>query len=94
MTSRLGSVGQSCSPVSGEGSGQGGMLMSDSHRHHLNLRALPPPMRVAPQGKQGAHIVGVGFSIIPNTGGLRWIEVMDSMRRSGRDHGAMAQERK
>ncbi|GFO20616.1 histone-lysine N-methyltransferase SETMAR [Plakobranchus ocellatus] len=31
MTSRLGSVGQRCPPVSGEGSGQGGMLMSDSH---------------------------------------------------------------
>ncbi|GFO08910.1 hypothetical protein PoB_003541500 [Plakobranchus ocellatus] len=31
MTSRLGSVGQNCPPVSGEGSGQGGMLMSDSH---------------------------------------------------------------
>ncbi|GFO24491.1 hypothetical protein PoB_005099600 [Plakobranchus ocellatus] len=31
MTSRLGSVGQRCSPVSGERSGQGGMLMSDSH---------------------------------------------------------------
>ncbi|GFO26431.1 hypothetical protein PoB_005293600 [Plakobranchus ocellatus] len=31
MTSRLCSVGQRCPPVSGEGSGQGGMLMSDSH---------------------------------------------------------------
>ncbi|GFO33787.1 hypothetical protein PoB_006029200 [Plakobranchus ocellatus] len=31
MTRRLGSVGQRCPPVSGEGSGQGGMLMSDSH---------------------------------------------------------------
>ncbi|GFN98584.1 hypothetical protein PoB_002509000 [Plakobranchus ocellatus] len=31
MTSRLGSVGQRCPPVSGEGSGQGGMLMGDSH---------------------------------------------------------------
>ncbi|GFO08869.1 hypothetical protein PoB_003537400 [Plakobranchus ocellatus] len=31
MTSRLGSVGQRCPPVSGEGSGQGGMLISDSH---------------------------------------------------------------
>ncbi|GFO04506.1 hypothetical protein PoB_003101100 [Plakobranchus ocellatus] len=31
MTSRLGSMGQRCPPVSGEGSGQGGMLMSDSH---------------------------------------------------------------
>ncbi|GFN97165.1 hypothetical protein PoB_002367100 [Plakobranchus ocellatus] len=31
MTSRLGSVGPRCPPVSGEGSGQGGMLMGDSH---------------------------------------------------------------
>ncbi|GFN87447.1 hypothetical protein PoB_001395300 [Plakobranchus ocellatus] len=31
MTSRLGSMGQRCPPVLGEGSGQGGMLMSDSH---------------------------------------------------------------
>ncbi|GFO46966.1 hypothetical protein PoB_007347100 [Plakobranchus ocellatus] len=31
MTSRLGSVGQRCPPVSGEGSGKGGMLVSDSH---------------------------------------------------------------
>ncbi|GFO23033.1 hypothetical protein PoB_004953800 [Plakobranchus ocellatus] len=31
MTSRLGSVDQRCPPVSGEGSGQGGMLKSDSH---------------------------------------------------------------
>ncbi|GFN81870.1 hypothetical protein PoB_000837600 [Plakobranchus ocellatus] len=30
MTSRLGSVGQRCPPVSGEGNGQGGTL-SDSH---------------------------------------------------------------
>ncbi|GFN81142.1 hypothetical protein PoB_000764800 [Plakobranchus ocellatus] len=31
MNSRFGSVGQRCPPVSGEGSGQGSMLMSDSH---------------------------------------------------------------
>ncbi|GFO23776.1 hypothetical protein PoB_005028100 [Plakobranchus ocellatus] len=31
MTSQLGSVGQRCPAVSGEGNGQGGMLMSDSH---------------------------------------------------------------
>ncbi|GFO14858.1 hypothetical protein PoB_004136300 [Plakobranchus ocellatus] len=31
LTSQLGSVSQRCPPVSGEGSGQGGMLMSDSH---------------------------------------------------------------
>ncbi|GFO05667.1 hypothetical protein PoB_003217200 [Plakobranchus ocellatus] len=31
MTSRLSRVGQRCPPVSGEGSGQGGMLMSDNH---------------------------------------------------------------
>ncbi|GFO29679.1 hypothetical protein PoB_005618400 [Plakobranchus ocellatus] len=31
MTSRLGSVGQHWPNVSGEGSGRGGMLMSDSH---------------------------------------------------------------
>ncbi|GFO40539.1 hypothetical protein PoB_006704400 [Plakobranchus ocellatus] len=36
----------------------------------------------------GAHTVGVGLSIIPSTGGLRWIEVEDSMRRSGRGDSA------
>ncbi|GFN88410.1 hypothetical protein PoB_001491600 [Plakobranchus ocellatus] len=43
--------------------------------------------RVAPHGKQGAHTVGVGLSIIPSTGGLRWIEVEDSVR-SGWDDSA------
>ncbi|GFO34110.1 hypothetical protein PoB_006061500 [Plakobranchus ocellatus] len=77
MTSRLGSVGQRCSPVSGEGSGQGGMLISDSHYCRAvttsTSRIHPSPIRVAPHGKQGAHTVGVGLSIIPSTGGLRWI---------------------
>ncbi|GFN90638.1 hypothetical protein PoB_001714400 [Plakobranchus ocellatus] len=31
LTSRLGSVGGRCPPISGEGNGQGDMLMSDSH---------------------------------------------------------------
>ncbi|GFO02028.1 hypothetical protein PoB_002853300 [Plakobranchus ocellatus] len=31
MTSRLGSVGQRCHPISGEGNGQGCMFMRDSH---------------------------------------------------------------
>ncbi|GFO13718.1 hypothetical protein PoB_004022300 [Plakobranchus ocellatus] len=31
LNSPLGTVGQRCPPASGEGSGQGGMLMSDSH---------------------------------------------------------------
>ncbi|GFN96234.1 hypothetical protein PoB_002274000 [Plakobranchus ocellatus] len=31
LTSQLGSVGQHCSPVLGEGNGQRGTLMSDSH---------------------------------------------------------------
>ncbi|GFO25210.1 hypothetical protein PoB_005171500 [Plakobranchus ocellatus] len=92
MTSRLGSVGQRCPPVSGEGSGQGGMLMSDSYYCRAittsTSRIIPSPIRVAPHGKQGAHTVGVGLSIIPSTGGLRWIEVVDSRRRSKRDDGA------
>ncbi|GFO07072.1 LOW QUALITY PROTEIN: hypothetical protein PoB_003357700 [Plakobranchus ocellatus] len=46
--------------------------------------STPPPIRVAPHSKQDAYTVGVGLSIIPSTGG-RWIEVEDSMRRSGRD---------
>ncbi|GFO22157.1 hypothetical protein PoB_004866200 [Plakobranchus ocellatus] len=52
--------------------------------------STPPPIRVAPHGKQGAHTVtvGVGLSNIPSTGGLRWIEVEDSVRRSGRDDSA------
>ncbi|GFO27936.1 hypothetical protein PoB_005444100 [Plakobranchus ocellatus] len=45
-------------------------------------------IRVAPYGKQGAHNLGVGLSIILSTGGLRWIELEDSMRRSGRDDSA------
>ncbi|GFO32010.1 hypothetical protein PoB_005851500 [Plakobranchus ocellatus] len=40
--------------------------------------STPPPIRVTPHG----------LSIIPSTGGLRWIEVADSMRRSGRDDSA------
>ncbi|GFO02342.1 hypothetical protein PoB_002884700 [Plakobranchus ocellatus] len=32
--------------------------------------------------------MGVGLSIIPSTGGQRWIEVEDSVRRSGRDDSA------
>ncbi|GFO50068.1 hypothetical protein PoB_007657300 [Plakobranchus ocellatus] len=51
-----------------------------------------PPIRVAPHGKQGAHTVRVGLSIIPSTGGLRWVEVEDSMRRSGRDDSTGKEE--
>ncbi|GFO31033.1 hypothetical protein PoB_005753800 [Plakobranchus ocellatus] len=52
-------------------------------------RDLPfPPIRIALHRKQGAHTVGVGLSITASTGGLRWIEVEDSMRRSGRDNSA------
>ncbi|GFO46806.1 hypothetical protein PoB_007331100 [Plakobranchus ocellatus] len=54
-------------------------------------RSTPPPIRVAPNGKQGAHTVWVALSIIPSTGGLWWIEIEDSMRRSGL---TVAQERK
>ncbi|GFO13722.1 hypothetical protein PoB_004022700 [Plakobranchus ocellatus] len=39
-------------------------------------------------GRTSRQTVGVGLSIIPNTGGLRWIELEDSMRRSGRDYSA------
>ncbi|GFN94350.1 hypothetical protein PoB_002085600 [Plakobranchus ocellatus] len=87
MTSRLGSVGQRCPLVSGEGSGQSGMLMSDRHY----CRAITTStfrIHPSPHGKQGAHTVGVGLSIIPSTGGLRWIEVEDSRRRSRRDDSA------
>ncbi|GFN90353.1 hypothetical protein PoB_001685900 [Plakobranchus ocellatus] len=48
----------------------------------------PSPIRFSPHGKQDAHIAGVGFSIIPSTEGLRWIEVEDSMRRSGLEDSA------
>ncbi|GFN97256.1 hypothetical protein PoB_002376200 [Plakobranchus ocellatus] len=103
MTSQLGSVGQRCPAVSGEGNGQGGMLMSDSHYCRAvttsTSKILPFPHTVAPHGKQGAHTVGVGLSIILSTGGLRWIEVgnnstweekevEDSRRRSRRDDSA------
>ncbi|GFN87444.1 hypothetical protein PoB_001395000 [Plakobranchus ocellatus] len=50
--------------------------------------SIPSPILVAPHGKQGPHTVGVGLSIVPCTRGLRWIEVEDSMRRSGRDNSA------
>ncbi|GFO29331.1 hypothetical protein PoB_005583600 [Plakobranchus ocellatus] len=50
--------------------------------------STPSPIRVTPHGKQGAYTVGMGLSIIPSTGGLRWIEVEDSVRRSGRDDSA------
>ncbi|GFO07268.1 hypothetical protein PoB_003377300 [Plakobranchus ocellatus] len=78
MTSLLGSVGQRCPLFSGEGNGQGGMLMSDLHYCRAFItstsRIHPSAIRVSPhgkQGKQGAHAVGVGLSIIPSTGGLR-----------------------
>ncbi|GFN81307.1 hypothetical protein PoB_000781300 [Plakobranchus ocellatus] len=81
LTSRLGSI-------SGEGNGQRGMLMSN--RHYCRAvttstpRIHPSPIWVAPYGKQGAHTVGL--SIISGTSGLRWIEVVDSRRRSKQDN--------
>ncbi|GFN92612.1 hypothetical protein PoB_001911800 [Plakobranchus ocellatus] len=73
MTSRLGSVGQRCPPVSGEGSGQGGMLMSDSHycRAVTTSTSRIHPIRITSHWKQGAHTLGMGLSIISSTGGLR-----------------------
>ncbi|GFN86904.1 hypothetical protein PoB_001341000 [Plakobranchus ocellatus] len=43
LNSRLGSMGQHCHPISGEGSVQGGMLKSDSHycRAVTNIRVAP-----------------------------------------------------
>ncbi|GFN74858.1 hypothetical protein PoB_000136400 [Plakobranchus ocellatus] len=68
MTSRLGSVGQRCPPVSGEGSGQEGMLMSDRH-YCQAITTSTFRIHPSPHGKQGAYTVGVGLSIIPSTEG-------------------------
>ncbi|GFO10691.1 hypothetical protein PoB_003719600 [Plakobranchus ocellatus] len=95
MTSRLGSVGQRRPPISGEGCGRRGMMMSD--RHYCRAvttsisRIQPSPIRVAPHGQQGAHTMGVSLSIISSPGELRWIEVGDSKKRSRR---TITQERK
>ncbi|GFN82300.1 hypothetical protein PoB_000880600 [Plakobranchus ocellatus] len=92
MTSRLGSVGQRCPPVSGEGSGQGGMLMSDSHYCRAvttsTSRIHPSPHTGHTSRQTRRPHCGMGLSIIPSTGGLRWVEVEDSMRRSGWDDSA------
>ncbi|GFO26994.1 hypothetical protein PoB_005349900 [Plakobranchus ocellatus] len=53
MTSRLGSVGQRCPTVSGERSGQGGILMSDSHY----CRAVTTSTsRIHPSPLYGSHL--------------------------------------
>ncbi|GFO47380.1 hypothetical protein PoB_007388500 [Plakobranchus ocellatus] len=64
--------------------------MSDGH----HCRASPPqppgsnPPRVAPHGKQGAHVVGLGLSIMSSNRGLQWIELGDCRRRSRQDNCA------
>ncbi|GFN93764.1 hypothetical protein PoB_002027000 [Plakobranchus ocellatus] len=74
LTIRLGSMGQRCPPVSREGDGQRGMLVSDSHYCRAvitsNLRFHLSPIQIAPHGKQGANTVGMGLSIISSTGEL------------------------
>ncbi|GFN94994.1 hypothetical protein PoB_002150000 [Plakobranchus ocellatus] len=89
LTSRLGSIGQRCPPILKEEKGQGGLLMSDSYYCRTvtipTPGSTPPPIRVAPLGKQGAHTVGMGVSIISCTVGLHRIEVGHSGRRSRQD---------
>ncbi|GFN92581.1 hypothetical protein PoB_001908700 [Plakobranchus ocellatus] len=48
MTSLLGSVGQRCPPVSGEGYGQGGMLMRDSLYCHYCPAITTSTSRIHP----------------------------------------------
>ncbi|GFN92305.1 hypothetical protein PoB_001881100 [Plakobranchus ocellatus] len=84
MTSRLGSVGQRCPPVSGEGSGQGGMLMSDSHycravtTSTYRIHPSPHTGRTSRQTRR------------PHCRDSTWEEkeVEDSRRRSRRDDSA------
>ncbi|GFN87514.1 hypothetical protein PoB_001402000 [Plakobranchus ocellatus] len=87
MTSRLGSVGQRCPPVSGEGSGQGVMLMSDSH-YCRAVTTSTSRIHPSPHSGRTSRQTRRPHSIIPSTGGLRWVEVQDSMRRSGWDDSA------
>ncbi|GFN87430.1 hypothetical protein PoB_001393600 [Plakobranchus ocellatus] len=99
MTSRLGSVGQRCPTVSGEGNGQGGMLVSDSPYCRAvtisSSRIHPSPHTGRTSGKQGAHTVGSPLT----TSTVLWVhsipdstweekEVEDGRRRSGRDESA------
>ncbi|GFO43704.1 hypothetical protein PoB_007020900 [Plakobranchus ocellatus] len=84
MTSRLGSVGQRCPPVSGEVGGQGGMLMSDSHYCRAvttstsRIHPFPHTDRTSRQTRR------------PHCGDSTWEEkeVEDSRRRGRRDDSA------
>ncbi|GFN74896.1 hypothetical protein PoB_000140200 [Plakobranchus ocellatus] len=84
MTSRLGSVGQRCPPVSGEGSGQRGMLMSDSHYCRAvttstsRIHPFPHTGRTSRQTRR------------PHCGDSTWEEkeVEDSRRTSRRNDSA------
>ncbi|GFO00713.1 hypothetical protein PoB_002721800 [Plakobranchus ocellatus] len=98
LTSRLGSVGQHCPPVLGEGNGQRGTLMSDSHccravttstsRIHIFIQ-------VTPHSKQSAHTVEVVLSIIYSTRGQRWIKVGDRKeKQTGREHRKGSEEKR
>ncbi|GFO04052.1 hypothetical protein PoB_003055700 [Plakobranchus ocellatus] len=97
LTSRLGSVGQRCLPSQEKEVAKGACWSVTATIAWPSPPqppgSTPPPIQVAPRGKQGAHTVGVGLSIIPSTGGLLWIEVEDSMRRSGRDDSTGKQVR-
>ncbi|GFO04560.1 hypothetical protein PoB_003106500 [Plakobranchus ocellatus] len=84
MTSQLGSVGQRCPPVSGERSGHGGMLMSDSHY----CRAVTTSTsRIHPSPHTGRTSWQTRR---PHCGDSTWEEkeVEDSRRRSRRDDSA------
>ncbi|GFO46830.1 hypothetical protein PoB_007333500 [Plakobranchus ocellatus] len=94
MTSRLGSVGQHCPPISGKGSGQGGMLMSDSHY----CRAVTPqPPGSTPYGShltanKAPTLWGWASQLFSAPEGYdsTWEEkeIEDSRKRSRRDDSA------
>ncbi|GFO32067.1 hypothetical protein PoB_005857200 [Plakobranchus ocellatus] len=85
-------VGRRCPPVSGEGNRQRGMLMSVSHYCRAVTTSTPkihPSPHTGRTSRQTRRPhCGVGLSIIPSTEGLRWIEIVDSRRRSRRDVSA------
>ncbi|GFN96530.1 hypothetical protein PoB_002303600 [Plakobranchus ocellatus] len=70
------------------------MLMTDTDSHYcraittLTCRIHPSPHRGRTSWQTRRPHCGGGLSTISSTGGLRWIEVVDSRRRSRQDDSA------
>ncbi|GFO00802.1 hypothetical protein PoB_002730700 [Plakobranchus ocellatus] len=91
MTSRLGGLSQHCPPVSGEGTCQRGMMVSDSHYCRAVTTSIS---RIHPSPHTGRTS---RQTRCPHCGGgplnySQHLEVEDSKRRSGRDDSAGKEE--